>query len=66
MNPFKKKQQQEKKYYLIIQFQVIYKDGSRDIVKLNAPIEVDNVNDFRMKKKAEYQCEGVNLTYYEV
>ena len=53
MNPFKKKQQQEKKYYLVTQFQVIYKDGSRDIVKLNAPIEVDNVNDFRMKKKAE-------------
>ena len=49
MNPFKKKQQQEKKYYLIIQFQVIYKDGSREIVKLNAPIEVDNVNVFGMK-----------------
>lgn len=62
-NPFKK---QEQKHYMITQFQVVYKDGSRDIVKLNAPLDVEDINEFRARKREEYNCLGINLTYMEL
>lgn len=62
-NPFKTKEQ---KHYMIIQFQVVYKDGSRDIVKMNAPLDVEDINEFRAKKREEYNCLCINLTYMEL
>ena len=52
--------------YQIQSMQIIYAQGHRDTIKLPMPIVVDNLDAFRKKKKAQYNCVAVNLIYVEL
>ena len=56
--------------YTINNYQVIYESGARDKIKLDAPIQTDDIEAVRMNLKIKHsalglRCIGCNLDYVE-
>lgn len=62
-NPFKK---ETKIRYSITGYDITHTDGTKDKVRLDAPVYTDNVEVFRSEKKKEFKAVSVMLYFVDL